>query len=198
MAEADVRHAATLGLDDLTVAEPLRRTPADAHLALACGRRARWRGRAGSIHLTADRLVVSVPALLGEPLVVPREAVAVASVDTRHREGGETSRFPYAHEYEAAETYGWLYLRNARSPLPFLSDMRCLPNLVVVFDRPLAAPVCRRRTPRSAPRPPVPGRELPGFFAHVTDPESARHALRDWGVMRPMTVADAERVTPGP
>jgi hypothetical protein len=195
--DADLRTAANaIGIDDLTVAEPVRPAPASGTFALECGRLARMRGRAGSLAIEGDELVVSAPAVLKERLVVARAAVAVAGVDTRKREGGETSRFPYAHEYETAETYGWLYLRNTRSPLPFLSDVPCLPNLVVVFERPLPVPSCRRRPPRGAPRPPLPGRELPGFFAHVRDPEAARQALRDWGVMRPLTVADAERVAP--
>jgi hypothetical protein len=33
---------------------------------------------------------------------------------------------------------------------------------------------------------------MPGFFTRVTDPDAARSALRDWGVMRGLTVADAE------
>jgi hypothetical protein len=39
----------------------------------------------------------------------------------------------------------------------------------------------------------VPGRPLRGFFARVSDPDAARVALRDWGVMRALTVTDAER-----
>ena len=195
MPDADLRSAATsIGIDDLAVAEPVRPAPGAGTFALECGRLARLRGRAGSLAIEGDELVVSAPVVLRSRLVIARSAVAVASVDTRKREGGETSRFPYAGEYDAVETYGWLYLRNARSPLPFLSDVRCLPNLVVVFDRPLPAPSCRR-APRKAPRPPLPGRELPGFFARVRDPEAVRQALRDWGVMRPLTVTDAERVT---
>jgi hypothetical protein len=149
-------------------------------------------------------MVVIHPVLLTEPLVVERDDVSVAAVDTRRREGGETLRFPYSHEFEwtqpfpgdDAETYGWLYVRGARSPLPFLSDVQALPNLVVVFHAPLAPLACRaRRKPgRPMPRPPVPGREVQGFFARVRDADAARVALRDWGVMRPLTVADAERV----
>jgi hypothetical protein len=196
MPDADLRTAATsLGLEDLRVAEPVRPAPAGGVFALACGRLTRMRGRAGAISIEGDALVVDAPALLREPLTIERAAVAVAGVDTRKREGGETSRFPYAHEYEAAETYGWLYLRNNRSPLPILNDVPCLPNLVVVLEQPLAAPGCRRRAPKGAPRPPLAGRELPGFFAHVCDPDAARRALRDWGVMRPLTISDAERVS---
>ena len=127
----------------------------------------------------------------------------VAAVDTRRREGGETVRFPYSHEFEwtqpfpgdEAETYGWLYVRNARSPLPFLSDVQSLPNVVFVFHNTLEPLACRRRRAgsRPLPRPPVPGRPLSGFFARVCDPDAARSALRDWGVMRPLTVSDAEQ-----
>jgi hypothetical protein len=195
--DADLRTAANaLGIDDLAVREPVRPAPASGVFALACGWLTRVRGRAGAISIDGDELIVDAPALLREPLTIGKAAVAVASVDTRRREGGETSRFPYAHEYETAETYGWLYLRNNRSPLPILNDVPCLPNLVVVLDRPLDAPACRRRAPKGSPRPPLRGRELRGFFAHVCDPEAARQALRDWGVMRPLTVADAERVAP--
>jgi hypothetical protein len=199
----ELDRAATIGIDDLKVADPVRPPGPDAMLALDCARRTRLLHRAPVLALEAHRLLVHHPALLSEPLIVARDEVVVAAVDTRRREGGDTLRFPYSHEFEwtqpfpgdDAETYGWLYVRNARSPLPFLSDLQALPNLVVVFRTPLDALACRRRKPgsRPLPRPPVAGREVPGFFARVRDPEAARIALRDWGVMRPLTVGDAAR-----
>ena len=199
----ELEQAAAIGIDDLKVAEPERPPGPDATLALDCSRRARLLGRSPALVLESHRLIVRHPVLLTAPLVVSRDDVVVAAVDTRRREGGETLRFPYSHEFEwtqpfpgdEAETYGWLYVRNARSPLPFLSDLQALPNLVVVFRSPLEALACRRRKPgsRPLPRPPVAGREVPGFFARVCDPDAARIALRDWGVMRPLTVDDAER-----
>jgi hypothetical protein len=198
---SDLRQAAAIGIEDLKVAEPQRPPGPEARLALECRRR--LVGRRPALALERDRMVVDHPVLLAEPLVVDRDAVVVAAVDTRRREGGETVRFPYSHEYawtqpfpgDEAETYGWLYVRGSKSPLPFLSDVQALPNLVVVFRSPLPPPACRRRRPgaRSLPRPPVPGRELAGFFARVSDPEAARVALRDWDVMRSLTVGDAER-----
>ena len=194
--------AATLGVDDLKVAEPQRPPGPDATLLLDCCRRTRWLGRQPVLRLESHRIVVSHPVLLSAPLVVDRDDVSVAAVDTRRREGGDTLRFPYSHEFEwtqpfpgdEAETYGWLYVRNAQSPLPFLSDLQALPNVVVVFRRPLEPLDCRRtRSRRPLPRPPVAGREVLGFFARVCDPGAARVALRDWGVMRPLTVADASR-----
>lgn len=198
----ELRQAIAIGVDDLKVAEPVRPRGPEATLRLDCLRRTQLLGRTPFLHLREDRMVVVHPALLTEALVVDRDAVVVAAVDTRRREGGDTLRFPYSHEFEwtqpfpgdDAETYGWLYVRNARSPLPFLSDIQALPNLVVVFREPIAPLACRRRKPgRPMPRPPVPGREVPGFFARVSDPDAARVALRDWGVMRPLTVTDAER-----
>jgi hypothetical protein len=201
--EANPLHdAAALAVDDLKVAEPQRPPAPEAALALDCCRRTRWLGRQPMLRLESHRLIVEHPVLLRAPLVVDRDDVVVAAVDTRRREGGDTVRFPYSHEFEwtqpfpgdEAETYGWLYVRGARSPLPFLSDLQALPNVVVVFRRPLEPLACRRnRSRRPLPRPPVPGREVPGFFARVCDGDAARVALRDWGVMRPLTVADAER-----
>ena len=199
-----LREAAAIGVDDLKVAEPQRPPAPEATLALACRRGLRALSRRSPVlRLEPHRMVVSYPSLLTEPLVIDRDDVVVAAVDTRRREGGETLRFPFSHEYEwtqpypgdAAETYGWLYVRNARSPLPFLCDVQSLPNVVVVFREPLAALACRRRKPgaRPLPRPPVRGRPVPGFFARVRDPDAARSALRDWGVMRPLTVSDAQR-----
>jgi hypothetical protein len=198
-----LRDAAALGVDDLKVAEPQRPPSPEATLALDCRRGLLSRHRSPVLRLESHRLVVDYPSLLCEPLVVDRDEVVVAAVDTRRREGGETVRFPYSHEYEwtqpfpgdEAETYGWLYVRNARSPLPFLSDVQALPNLVVVFRDALPPLACRRRKPgsRPLPRPPVAGRPVPGFFARVRDADTARSALRDWGVMRPLTVSDAER-----
>lgn len=200
---SDLSRAAAVDIDDLKVAEPDRPPGPEATLALDSRRGSRLRGRAPVLALEAHRLIVHHPVLLAAPLVVSRDDVVVAAVDTRRREGGETLRFPYSHEFEwtqpfpgdEAETYGWLYVRNARSPLPFLCDVQALPNVVVVFRAPLEPLACRRRRPgsRPMPRPPVPGRELPGFFARVRDPDAARLALRDWGVMRPLTVGDAER-----
>lgn len=191
-----------IGVEDLKVAEPERPPAPEVTLALDCRRRTRLLGRQPLLKLEARRLTVHHPVLLTEPLVVDRDEVVVAAVDTRRREGGETVRFPYSHEFEwtesfpgdEAETYGWLYVRNAPSPLPFLSELQALPNVVVVFRQPLEPLACRRRRARRPmPRPPVPGRPLAGFFAQVCDPSAARSALRDWGVMRPLTVADAER-----
>src|SRR4051794_15099729 len=199
----ELQGARALDMTDLKVAEPARPPGPEATLALECSRRARLRGRLPSLRLESDRLIVRHPVLLTEPLVAARDDVAVAAVDTRRREGGDTARFPYSHEFEwtqpfpgdEAETYGWLYVRGARSPLPFLSDLQALPNVVVVFREPLAPLACRRRRPgaRSLPRPPVAGHPVPGFFARVRDADAARSALRDWGVMRPLTVADAAR-----
>ncbi|MEA2445626.1 MAG: hypothetical protein QOJ12_2918 [Thermoleophilales bacterium] len=199
----ELQGARALDLTDLKVAEPARPPGPEATLALECSRRARLRGRQPSLRLESDRLIVRHPVLLTEPLVAARDDVAVAADDTRRREGGDTVRFPYSHEFEwtqpfpgdEAETYGWLYVRGGRSPLPYLCDVQELPNLVVVFREPLAPLACRtRRKPgRPLPRPPVPGRALPGFFARVCDPDAARLALRDWGVMRALTVTDAER-----
>jgi len=197
-----LRDATAIGVDDLKVAEPQRPPSPEATLALDC-RRGLLGRRRGVLRLESHRLVVAYPSLLCAPLVVDRDDVVVAAVDTRRREGGETLRFPFSHEYEwtqpfpgdEAETYGWLYVRNARSPLPFLSDVQSLPNLVVVFRDALPALACRKRRPgaRPLPRPPVAGRPVPGFFARVRDADAARSALRDWGVMRPLTVSDATR-----
>jgi hypothetical protein len=200
---SDLTRATAVDIDDLKVAEPERPPGPEATLALDCRRRTSLLGRSPFLALEAHRLIVHHPVLLTAPLVVSRDDVVVAAVDTRRREGGETLRFPYSHEFEwtqpfpgdEAETYGWLYVRNAQSPLPFLSDLQALPNVVVVFRSPLEPLACRRRKPgsRPLPRPPVPGRDVPGFFARVRDPEAARVALRDWGVMRPLTVADAKQ-----
>jgi hypothetical protein len=197
-----LREATAIGVEDLKVAEPQRPPSPEATLALD-GRRRLIARRPGFLRLESHRLVVDYPALLREPVVVDRDAVVVAAVDTRRREGGDTLRFPFSHEFEwtqpfpgdEAETYGWLYVRNARSPLPFLCDVQALPNLVVVFRSALQPFACRGRRPgsRPLPRPPVPGRPVPGFFARVRDADAARSALRDWGVMRPLTVSDAER-----
>jgi hypothetical protein len=199
----ELHGAQVLDLDDLKVAEAVRPPSPDATLALDCSRRARLFGRAPVLRLQSDRLIVRHPVLLREPLVAKRDDVAVAAVDTRRREGGDTLRFPFSHEFEwtrpfpgdEAETYGWLYVRGGRSPLPYLCDIQELPNMVVVFRRALAPLACRipRRPARPLPRPPVPGRPVPGFFARVADADAARVALRDWGVMRPLTVGDAER-----
>ena len=171
-----LRDAAALGVDDLKVAEPQRPPSPEATLALEC-RRGLLGRRAGVLRLESHRLVVEYPSLLAAPLVVSRDDVVVAAVDTRRREGGETVRFPYSHEFEwtqpfpgdEAETYGWLYVRNARSPLPFLCDLQSLPNVVFVFRDPLAPLACRARRPGSrtppglAPAAPPAGRRATGL-----------------------------------
>ena len=200
-----LRDAAAIGVDDLKVAEPA---------APAVARRRRWRSTAGAACCGSARSPAlcawsrtgwssRYPSLLPQPLVVDRDDVVVAAVDTRRREGGETLRFPYSHEFEwtqpfpgdEAETYGWLYVRNARSPLPFLS-------------RRAGAAEPRRRLPRRrcAARLPAPqAREPPAAPPARARPPGPRLlrararrrrgplALRDWGVMRPLTVGDAER-----
>jgi hypothetical protein len=193
---ADLRAAAALGIDDLKVAEPARPPAPEVTLALDCRRRARLLGRAPHLRLERDLMVVHHP-LLAEPLVVPRDDVVVAAVDSRTREGGSTLRFPFSQHFDPgpggeAETYGWLYVHGARSPLPFLAGSPGLPNVAVVFREPLAVRPRGRRGRRLITGP------LPGFFARAAAPGAARSALRDWGVMRPLTVADAQHAGAAP
>ena len=81
----------------------------------------------------------SSSSLLTEPLVVDRDDVVVAAVDTGGARAARRS-CPYSHEYEwtqpypgdEAETYGWLYVRGGRSPLPYLWRPAVPAQLVVV------------------------------------------------------------------
>jgi hypothetical protein len=190
----DLRDAAALGIDDLKVAEPVRPPAPEVTLALDCRRRGRLIGRTPSLRLESDLMVVTFPGLLASPLVVERDAVAVAAVDTRSREAGETLRFPFSQDLasDGGEIYGWLYVRGARSPLPYLAAAPGLPNIAFVFREPLAVPLRGRRARRLVASP------LPGFFARASAPEAARSALRDWGVMYPLTVTHAQHAGAAP
>ena len=54
---------------------------------------------------------------------------------------------------------------------------------------------CRAASPAGrCPAPPVPSRPVRAASRARTS-DAARSALRDWGVMRPLTVSDAERAS---
>src|SRR4051794_19569476 len=116
--DESLRGASAIGVDDLKVAEPQRPPSPETTLALESRRGLAGLGRrSASLRLEVDRLVVTYPSLLCAPLMVDRDDVVVAAVDTRRREGGDTARFPYSHEFEWTQPFP-RPPRGARAPPP--------------------------------------------------------------------------------
>jgi hypothetical protein len=63
------------------------------------------------------------------------------------------------------------------------------PNVAILFDRAIDFPAVRRRG-MFFTREPRPGAREPGVAVRVKDPEAAREAFADWGVVRDLTLDD--------
>jgi hypothetical protein len=130
------------------------------------------------IELTRHALRVSTPGALRRPITIVREHVEAVIVDA----GGfvnleERLRF-------AVDNGGFLYSSISGSDLAFLGSEATVPNLALVFERPLVFPQARRRwlgrTEFAPLRPLSPGQSEPGVLLTLKDPAGAERALYAW------------------
>ena len=132
--------------------------------------------------------------LLRRTFVIPRERVRVAAVDDGDERSlaGRPLKFPCGGTtWSGAE--GWLWHGPDRRSFATVGLGDEVPNVLLLFDTPVAAPRLRRRRAESLPRR---NELLGGLVLNVHDPDLARHVLSGWDVLRPLSVADAEAAPP--
>ncbi|HEX2232763.1 MAG TPA: hypothetical protein VHG69_05315 [Thermoleophilaceae bacterium] len=136
------------------------------------------RSTRGQVRVEEDRLVVEHPDTFKAPLVVPREAIRVAIVDTRGT-GRVADDAPIAEqgEYEL----GW-------TALPLVASHEGdTPNVGVIFRDPLPAPAVKHARLHG----PLPGEALAGIRLRVGDPAGFERSLQAWRCVREPSMADA-------
>ncbi|MCW3065506.1 MAG: hypothetical protein JWN32_2678 [Solirubrobacterales bacterium] len=139
--------------------------------------------------------------LMREPIEISRAALAAGAVEGPPRRrrglGSDLVRFPV----DGAEA--WTWSARAGSRLPQLGHARDVPNLVLVFREPIAAPRMRRGNRTWMLGHPPHGRvrrgdPVCGLLCTVRDPELAQRALAAWGLDRDLSPAALDLAQPLP
>jgi hypothetical protein len=146
-----------------------------------------WRAvrsrRPARLRVRPGELAIDYPELFRAPLVVPRDAVRVAAVD-----GDGWLRFRVhasSGPYGAGDDDVFLAFRRG-SPLPVLQPDRGIPNVALLFSRPVPSPPLRRRPAGGVLR----GERMAGLLLAVHDPAAAERALAACSLLRPLTMPD--------
>jgi hypothetical protein len=133
--------------------------------------------------LEPERLTIAYPELLRTPLAVPRALMRVAAVedDGRSRFRVHASSGPYV----GSEDDGYLW-SGGWSALPVLAPEGERPNVLLLFEQPIAGADVRRARMRSVYR----GEHVAGLLLAADDPAHAERALAPLGLTRPLTMPD--------
>jgi hypothetical protein len=137
----------------------------------------------GQVKVEADRLVIEHEDTFKQPLEVPRAAVRLAVVDARGagRLGDSEQILPEGVD----ERLRWTHL-------PFISSHADLevPNVALLFEKPVAAPAIRHQRLHG----PLEGEALAGIKLRVEDPAALELSLAAWGCLREPRDADVKHV----
>jgi len=134
-------------------------------------------------------ITVEHPALLCEPLSIPREALRAADVDVSEDGGRFAILDPRAPlTPDGRQTVGWLWRSDRGSALPTLDRRPGHPNIAILLSQTLQAPRPRGQALHSV----LKGERLGGMLLCAADPAAARSALDALGILRPLTVEDLE------
>jgi hypothetical protein len=148
----------------------------------------------GTLRIGADGIVANDPAMLREPLHIPRASLRAAVVE---RDAGAPSRFRVHADsgpFTSGARDGWLWERGRGSAVPALMRAeRDEPNVALILDPPVAVPPLRGRRSHG----PLAGERLAGLLLRVDDPARAEEALDRLGVLRPLTAPDAYALADG-
>jgi len=134
-------------------------------------------------------ITVEHPALLREPLSIPREALRAADVDISE----DGARFAILDPQapltpDGRRTVGWLWRSDRGSALPVLDRRPAHPNIAILLSQTLQAPRPRGQALHAV----LKGERLGGMLLCAADPAGARSALGALGILRPLTVEDLE------
>jgi hypothetical protein len=151
----------------------------------------RWRlaFRRGRLLIDADRLRLEHPGLLRHPYEIPRSLVRAAVGDARggRNRVGRHTRFGLAMTpWETPDPDAWLWVAGEYPAVPFLGVEIDVPNVVLVFERPIAGPVARS----GAGHAPLPHEALGGLMLAVEEPADLEAAFTALGFAPSLTPAD--------
>lgn len=139
-------------------------------------------------------LTIVHPALLRTPLVLPRDVLLAADVDTSDSD----ERFAVLDGTgpltpAGPQILGFLWDRVRGSRIPLLDAEPGRPNVAIVLRRAVEAPRPTRGTPLHST---LKGERIDALLLRSADPDAARDLLANVGILRPLTAEDLEAAAP--
>jgi hypothetical protein len=160
--------------------------------------------RRARLEIGPHGIVVHHKGLFTKPVTIARADIAVANADeqkARFRRFREHKRFSLIPPGPGEPIRpAWLYSKAGGAPLPLLSHVPDVPNLALVFDRPLSLEPVRRWVKPFPSKllihPPVHKRDSRGLLLNVKEIDRAKEVFTDWGIFRPITMTDLGSLAP--
>lgn len=165
--------------------------------------------RGARLHVDPEGLTIHQSGILRRPLRLPQSDIKMAAVDAtvpprQFRVGlRDHRRFPISAPpgYQGPAIPEWLYSRVGGSPFPLVSHLGEPPNVVLMFNQPVAVSDARRTLKFLAAKGPIhvvrPRQETHGLMLRVTHPEQARRAFHQHELLGDVTGRDVLAVGPG-
>lgn len=148
----------------------------------------------GTLTIDAGGLVAHDPAILREPLRIPRASLRAAVVERDDRAAERFRVHADSGPFTGGARDGWLWERGHGSAVPALvREERDEPNVALLLEPPVAVPRLRGHRAHG----PLAGERLAGLLLRVEDPAAAEEALDRLGVLRPLTAPDAYALAEG-
>jgi hypothetical protein len=148
----------------------------------------------GTLQIGADGVLANDPAMLREPLHIPRASLRAAVVERDDRAPRRFRVHADSGPFTSGARDGWLWERGRGSAVPALMrGERDEPNVALIFEPAVAVPPLRGRRSHG----PLAGERLAGLLLRVADPAAAEEALDRLGVLRPLTAPDAYALADG-
>jgi hypothetical protein len=148
----------------------------------------------GTLRIAADGVIADDPAMLREPLHIPRASLRAAVVERDDRAQRRFRVHADSGPFSSGARDGWLWQRGHGSAVPSLMrHERDAPNLALIIEPPVAVPALRGRRSHG----PLAGERLAGLLLRVDDPAAAEDALERLQVLRPLTAPDAYALADG-
>jgi hypothetical protein len=147
-----------------------------------------------TLRIDADGVLAHDPAMLREPLHIPRASLRAAVVERDDRAPRRFRVHADSGPFTSGARDGWLWERGHGSAVPALMrGERDEPNVALILESPVVAPRLRGRRSHG----PFAGERLAGLLLRVDDPAAAEAALDRLGVLRPLTAPDAYALADG-
>jgi hypothetical protein len=137
--------------------------------------------------LDRDSLTIAYPELLRTPFAVPRSLLRFAAIEDEgpYRFRVHTQSGPYW----GGDDDGFIWVRGS-SALPILAPDWAKPNLLLLFETPVAGAEVRRSRMGAI----YAGEHVAGLLLAARDPFAAQQALTPLGLTRPLTMPDVIRL----